>query len=93
MFLLCFVLLQSLTVDNLADVWAASEDFCAPQLAKRCVLFALEHCTDIINSDSGSTGAFTAYMQQMVPALRGSLIEDLNKVTEEPAAAGAGAAV
>lgn len=87
------LLLQSLTVDNLGDVWAASEDFCAPQLAKRCVLFALEHCTEIINADADSTSeqagasTFTTYMHQMVPALRSSLIEDLAKVEEAGAAA------
>eukprot|EP00878_Enallax_costatus_P030851 GHUV01033651.1.p1 GENE.GHUV01033651.1~~GHUV01033651.1.p1 ORF type:complete len:180 (+),score=58.89 GHUV01033651.1:101-640(+) len=85
-------LAQSLTVENLADVWAASEDFCAPQLAKRCVLFALEHCTHIINADSAGASVFTTYMPQMVPALRSSLVEDLNKVAEVGAAVPAPAA-
>jgi hypothetical protein len=35
------------------DVWQASEDYSAPQLAKRCVLFALEHVTDIISQYGG----------------------------------------
>jgi hypothetical protein len=42
------VCVQSLFVENLMDVWQASEDYSAPQLAKRCVLFALEHVTEII---------------------------------------------
>lgn len=84
--------LQSLTVENLAGVWGASEDFCAPQLAKRCVLFALEHCTHIINADSAGANVFTSYMPQMVPALRSSLVEDLNKVAEVGAAVPAPAA-
>ena len=73
-------------------MWAASEDFCAPQLAKRCVLFALEHCTHIINADSAGASVFTTYMPQMVPALRSSLVEDLNKVAEVGAAVAAPAA-
>lgn len=44
---------QSLSVENLVDVWQASEDYSAPQLAKRCVLFALEHVTEIIAQYSG----------------------------------------
>jgi hypothetical protein len=30
------------------EVWQASENYNAPQLAKRCVLFALDHCSEII---------------------------------------------
>jgi hypothetical protein len=44
---------QSLFVENLVDVWQASEDYSAPQLAKRCVLFALEHVTEIISQYGG----------------------------------------
>ena len=32
-----------LQVENLPDVYEMAENFDAPQLAKRCVLFALEH--------------------------------------------------
>jgi hypothetical protein len=46
---------QSLSVENLVDVWQASEDYSAPQLAKRCVLFALEHVTEIITQYGGGT--------------------------------------
>jgi hypothetical protein len=42
-------------VENLVDVWQASEDYSAPQLAKRCVLFALEHVTEIITQYGGGT--------------------------------------
>jgi hypothetical protein len=49
-------LAQSLSVENLVDVWQASEAYSAPQLAKRCVLFALEHCTEIIAQDAMVTG-------------------------------------
>uniref|UniRef100_A0A383W3D1 BTB domain-containing protein n=1 Tax=Tetradesmus obliquus TaxID=3088 RepID=A0A383W3D1_TETOB len=49
-------LAQSLSVENLVDVWQASEAYSAPQLAKRCVLFALEHCTEIIALDSAAAG-------------------------------------
>lgn len=51
--LLLLLVLQSLSVENLVDVWQASEDYSAPQLAKRCVLFALEHVTDIIAQYGG----------------------------------------
>jgi len=30
-------------VENLSDVYDTAENYDAPQLAKRCVLFALEH--------------------------------------------------
>lgn len=48
-------LAESLSVENLVDVWQASEDYSAPQLAKRCVLFALEHVTEIITQYGGGT--------------------------------------
>jgi hypothetical protein len=53
-------LAQSLSVENLVDVWQASEAYSAPQLAKRCVLFALEHCTEIIAQDPMVTGGANA---------------------------------
>jgi hypothetical protein len=37
-----------LSVDNLEAVFSLSEDFSAPQLAKRCVLFALERHADLV---------------------------------------------
>lgn len=42
-------------MENLVDIWQASEAYSAPQLAKRCVLFALEHCEEIIAQDSSSS--------------------------------------
>ena len=34
---------QGLTMDNLTDTYDLSENFNAPQLGRRCALFALEH--------------------------------------------------
>ncbi|KAF8058408.1 hypothetical protein HT031_005532 [Scenedesmus sp. PABB004] len=98
-------LAQSLSVENLLDVWQASEAYSAPQLAKRCVLFALEHCQAIIgappppapadSADAASAAAFAELMQRMVPALRSNLVEDLNQAARlaEEGAAAAGSAL
>ena len=66
---------QSLTVDNLTEVYELAENFNAPQLAKRCVLHTLEHYEDIVKAQGGS--GFTALMERMLPKLKSSLTEQL----------------
>ena len=56
---------DTLTVENLASVYELAENFDAPQLAKRCVLFALAHY-------SGSSGVkappgFSTLLRRMGP--------------------------
>uniref|UniRef100_A0A7S0RRY0 BTB domain-containing protein n=1 Tax=Chlamydomonas leiostraca TaxID=1034604 RepID=A0A7S0RRY0_9CHLO len=79
---------QSLSVDNLAPTFELSEAFSAPQLAKRCVLFALEHYDDITRVLS--TPEYYNLMARMVPHLQTSLMEDVGKAAA--AAAGGGVA-
>lgn len=62
----------------------------ATQLAKRCVLFALEHYSDVA-AEFDSVEYF-ALMGRMVPHLRTSLIEDVDRAGSAPAAAVAGGA-
>jgi hypothetical protein len=67
----CCPCLQSLSVENLVDVWQASEDYSAPQLAKRCVLFALEHVTDIIAQYGGGMSGSAAAAAATATTLSG----------------------
>eukprot|EP00193_Tetraselmis_chui_P019389 CAMPEP_0177791712 /NCGR_PEP_ID=MMETSP0491_2-20121128/24096_1 /TAXON_ID=63592 /ORGANISM="Tetraselmis chuii, Strain PLY429" /LENGTH=698 /DNA_ID=CAMNT_0019313995 /DNA_START=331 /DNA_END=2423 /DNA_ORIENTATION=+ len=39
---------QGLAVDNLSDIYALSESFHAPQLAKHAVMYALEHYIEVV---------------------------------------------
>mmetsp|Transcript_4496 Transcript_4496/g.9672 ORF Transcript_4496/g.9672 Transcript_4496/m.9672 type:complete len:723 (-) Transcript_4496:189-2357(-) len=68
---------QGLSIDTVLHTFTLSEAFTAPQLAKRCVLFALEHFeqfTEHIGPD-----VYMDVMQRMVPQLRVSLLEDFVK--------------
>ncbi|KAJ9505742.1 hypothetical protein QJQ45_029262 [Haematococcus lacustris] len=69
---------QSLAIDNVAQVFEQSEDYHAPQLAKRCVLFLLEHYSELIKIMD--TAQYFDLMGRMLPYLRSSLLEDASKV-------------
>lgn len=78
----------TLTVDTLGEVLVLSEAHAAPQLGKRCVMFALEHYDDVVSSMG--TQNYAALMGRMLPLLRPTLHEDLrncpinNTRTESP---------
>lgn len=55
---------QLLSVDNLEGAFDLSEAFSAPQLAKRCVLFALERYDDLLARHGGD--GYAALMGRMV---------------------------
>jgi hypothetical protein len=74
----------ALTVDNLTGTFNLAEAFSAPQLGRRCVLFALERY-DAVSAALEPAG-FVALMRRMVPGLRESLTEQLVKTTEAAAA-------
>ena len=46
---------QGLTADNVFCTFELSEAFTAPQLGKRCALFALEHYTDVVSDHEIAT--------------------------------------
>ncbi len=72
-------------MDNLFDVFNLSETFSAPQLGKRCVLFALEHFDEVC---AGVTHQeFAEAMVAMLPLLNESLLADLQRPVEAAAAA------
>ncbi|KAI8471320.1 MAG: armadillo/beta-catenin repeat family protein [Monoraphidium minutum] len=75
---------QLLTVDSLEEAYCLSEAFSAPNLAKRCVLFALQHYGDLVGR-FGPDG-YASLMGRMVPQLRASLVEDLQAAAEAAAA-------
>lgn len=52
------------------------------QLAKRCVLFALEHYDDITRASSAQD--YCSLMNRMLPHLHTSLLEDVSKVAPAP---------
>lgn len=69
---------QSLDVACVLSVYDHSESYSAPQLAKRCILFALEHYDDVLvpggagaSSEPGMSPAII--MQRMAPTLRQAL--------------------
>ncbi len=80
-----------MSTSSLADIYALSEAFSAPQLGKRCVLFALEHVDDLLEQHAASGDGqvvYAAIMARMAPLLKESLVEDLNKQPEDaPASA------
>ena len=85
----------SLTVSGLRATYELSEAFSAPQLGRRCVLFALEKY-DAVSAALEPAG-FCALMRRMVPKLRESLTEqmvlrkDQQQQQQGDAAAGGGA--
>ncbi|BDA48602.1 probable vacuolar protein 8 [Coccomyxa sp. Obi] len=66
-----------LCTDNLASVHDLSENYNAPQLARRCVLYSLEHYEEMVASCQ--PGQFAGLLHRMVPKLRESLVEQLLK--------------
>ncbi|GBF96006.1 hypothetical protein Rsub_08821 [Raphidocelis subcapitata] len=81
---------QLLSVDNLEDAFGLAEDFSAPQLAKRCCLFALERHADLL-ARHGPDG-YARLMRRMLPQLRANLVEDLRAAAAAEAEAAASAA-
>lgn len=67
---------QGLTVENLSGVFDLSEAFHAPQLARQCVVFALEHYQDVV-ADATVPG-YSQLMQRMALPLRESLKQQLS---------------
>ena len=68
---------SSLSVDSLAAMYALAENFNAPQLARRCVLFALEHYEAALMA-LGPAG-FAGLIEQMVPKLKEFVTQQLVK--------------
>jgi hypothetical protein len=85
-------LASSLTVSGLRSTYELSEAFSAPQLGRRCVLFALEKYDSV--SAALEPSGFCALMRRMVPKLRESLTEQmvLRKKEQQQAAAASAAA-
>ncbi|KAK9809295.1 hypothetical protein WJX73_002053 [Symbiochloris irregularis] len=68
---------SSLTVESLANTYALAENFNAPQLARRCVLFALERYEAAVLALGA--GPFATLIEQMVPKLKEFVTEQLVK--------------
>ena len=79
----------SLTVQGLRATYELSEAFSAPQLGRRCVLFALERY-DAVSAALEPAG-FCALMRRMVPKLRESLTEQMVLKKEQQQAEGGAA--
>mmetsp|Transcript_28271 Transcript_28271/g.76355 ORF Transcript_28271/g.76355 Transcript_28271/m.76355 type:complete len:682 (-) Transcript_28271:731-2776(-) len=77
---------QALHITNLSHTFDLSESYSAPQLAKRCVLFTLEHFQEA--SDVYDSVGFSNMLVRMVPYLRVGLLEDMNKVWSSLASSG-----
>lgn len=71
-----------LTVQNVSEMYEASEAFSAPQLGMRCVLFTLEHYDEIVASCT--THEYSDVMRRMAPLLRCQLLEELTKIAAAP---------
>jgi hypothetical protein len=61
-----------LQVENLPDVYEMAENFDAPQLAKRCVLFALEHFA----TRSPPPEKFDILLRRMGPKVCAAALQD-----------------
>lgn len=68
---------SSLSVESLANTYALAENFNAPQLARRCVLYALEHYEAALASCGPA--CFASLIEQMVPKLKEFVTEQLEK--------------
>lgn len=68
---------SSLSAESLANTYALAENFNAPQLARRCILHALEHYEAALLALGTST--FASLIEQMVPKLKEFVIEQLVK--------------
>ncbi len=72
-----------LSADNLCEVYEVAEDFHANVLARRCILFALEHFDECAGAMKPKD--FGALLTRMAPQLRASLTEQLRKCGAEGA--------
>ncbi|KAK9815710.1 hypothetical protein WJX72_008429 [[Myrmecia] bisecta] len=68
---------EALTVDNMHTVYELAEDFNAPKLAERCVLFALQNYDEIMAPLT--VPGFAVLMQRMTPKLRRAIAEQLTR--------------
>lgn len=69
---------QGLTMDNLTETYDLAENFNAPQLGRRCALFALEHYVEL--SEGTPQPAWSQLMLRMMPKLKSFLTEELIKI-------------
>lgn len=65
---------QSLSLDTLIPTFELSEAFSAPQLARRCILFVLEHYDAFLEMHGADM--LHDLMLRMVPQVRQSMLED-----------------
>lgn len=68
---------SSLSVDSLPSTYALAENFNAPQLARRCVLFALENYEAALLAMGPAN--FAGLIEQMVSKLKEFVTEQLVK--------------
>jgi hypothetical protein len=84
-----------LTPRALGETFELSEAFSAPQLARRCALFALEQADALLRPPLGSQHKYAELMGRMAPVLRLALAGELEKQQSQRGgnggAAGAGA--
>jgi hypothetical protein len=71
---------DSVTIDNLMEVYELSEAFSAPELGKICVMFALDHYDEVVAN--WEPVQYADAMQRTVPLLKASLTEDLCRSIE-----------
>ncbi|KAL0037798.1 hypothetical protein WJX77_012429 [Trebouxia sp. C0004] len=69
---------QGLTMDNLTETYDLAENFNAPQLGRRCALFALEHYVEL--SEGSPQSSWSHLMLRMMPKLKSFLTEELVKI-------------
>jgi len=79
-----------LTPRCLSETFELSEAYSAPQLARRCALFALEQADALLRPPSGGSGRYAELMARMAPVLRAALGGEL--VRQHDAARAASAA-
>eukprot|EP00803_Ostreobium_quekettii_P006093 evm.model.scf_3554.1 EVM.evm.TU.scf_3554.1 scf_3554:526-1398(+) len=72
---------DSINVENLERIYTLSEAYSAPQLGIRCVLFALEHCDQVVAHVGQAE--YLVLMGRMVPQLKSSLTDQLLASEEE----------
>lgn len=70
-----------LNAENLAEVYEIAEDYHATVLARRCILFALEHFDEC--AEAMKPKEFSALLTRMAPMLRSSLTEQLRKCSTD----------
>mmetsp|Transcript_2401 Transcript_2401/g.6020 ORF Transcript_2401/g.6020 Transcript_2401/m.6020 type:complete len:725 (-) Transcript_2401:100-2274(-) len=73
---------QALAVDNLTDIYALSESFHAPQLAKHAVMYALEHYGEVVAEVQPE--GYCKLMEVMLVTLERSLVEQLSSPAPAP---------